>query len=632
VSTTAPYLIDLLPAGSNATVLFHEMGWFQKSPNGHRNVGYNSDDQVTVDRHLDMILAFGRGIPASRLGVILDWYGPGFKDPYIDKAGLLLKAGCEKRGMKLSLCFDHGIPDVPGAVAYAAQNYFGSPAFLRHSSGKLFVTDFNTSADWNTLSAQYGLHCCRWTNAKPGGYAWIKCGPGDNPTAIDTLCRENQLVEVPGVCAGFDDGDPANMAQSKWGGPRRTAGYENGQAWLRTWKSVPVEAQIIQVITLSDIDERTGIIGCLGESLPADCILPVGGVIPNVLSGTPALNPPKIPPKPTPIQQVPPAPKIDYQANILKAGAYLRACVAPDGEILMALDSPIVNPYFSNLAALGMCHDPACIPFVINWMKWYIAHENFPDKWGAMGTVYDASEVGGKSVSSNGADSTDSYAATFLSVAWALWNTGDATAQVYVKSIIPQLLAVAEVVLQTQQPDGLTWALPNYHQKYLMDNCEGYRGLMDFASLLRVTGAQYTGDYYGRKASEILNGLKFMWLGKLWSPSKDEAGTIAQPNLATWYPDAVCQLFPAMLGVDPNSQITYAAFNKSWPKWSTLEHGSDTFPWCLCAYAAAIMGDTVRANEFISAVMAKWANGFTWPFFSAEAGWFALANAMMGKK
>jgi hypothetical protein len=129
-------------------------------------------------------------------------------------------------------------------------------------------------------------------------------------------------------------------------------------------------------------------------------------------------------------------------------------------------------PYYSNLAAIGVVRtgNPVYYAKVKAWMQWYVAHLNYPDKWGLSCTVYDYSVSGTTETPTNDADSTDSYAATFVSLAWAYWQTGDATAQNYIKTLKYQLDCIGGVMVQTQQRNGLTWAKPNYQVQYLMDN------------------------------------------------------------------------------------------------------------------------------------------------------------------
>lgn len=344
-------------------------------------------------------------------------------------------------------------------------------------------------------------------------------------------------------------------------------------------------------------------------------------------------------PNPTPTPSPTPAPNSPYQANINATGQWISAnSLAPDGAILFGAAK--INPYFSNLAAIGMTRNPANYAQVQNWMQWYINHLNWPDKWGLYGTTYDYDYNNGAEASLNDADSTDSYAATFLSLAWAFYSTGDANAQSYIKTLSYQLDAIGGVLVQTQNPDGLTWAKPDYQIKYLMDNCEAYRGLRDLANLF---GAAFNDagkqQYYTAKADLMLQGIQGMWMNGTWAVYKDGIDRLIGPNFGTWYPDATSQMFPVMQDVvspsDPRSQQVYNQLLNAWPGWANLSFNSqDPFPWVMIADAAAVMGDTGRANTYITNIQNQYVNkGFAWPFYSMEAGWFMRLNAyMMGKR
>ena len=205
--------------------------------------------------------------------------------------------------------------------------------------------------------------------------------------------------------------------------------------------------------------------------------------------------------------------------------------MAPDGAILYG--SSQINPYYSNLAAIGLTKDPGSYGIVQKWMEWYITHLNWPDKWGLYGTTYDYDYNNGTAASHNDADSTDSYAATFLSLAWAYYSTGDAGAQSYVRTLSYQLDAIGGVIVQTQQSDGLTWAKPDYQIKYLMDNCEAYRGLRDLALIFQnAFGDTAKAHYYNAKADLMLQGINGMWMNGSWAVYKDGVGNLAAPNFS----------------------------------------------------------------------------------------------------
>lgn len=324
-----------------------------------------------------------------------------------------------------------------------------------------------------------------------------------------------------------------------------------------------------------------------------------------------------------------------YQNNLTATGSWMaRDSVAPDGAILYG--SSEIVPYYSNLAAIGLTKNPTNYPIVENWMKWYINHLNWPDQWGVYGTIYDYSYNNGAESSLNNADSTDSYAATFLSLAWAYYNTGDATAQSFVKTLSYQLNAIAKALLATQQSDGLTWAKPNYQIKYLMDNCEAYRGLRDAALLFQNAFNDSTNaQLYNSKADLMLQGINGMWMGSHWAVYKDGIGRFIGPNMGTWYPDATSQMFPVMQNViaasDSRSVQAYNSFNAAWPGWPTLSFNSqDPFPWVMIGAAAAMMGDTSRTNTYINTIDNKYVNtGFPWTWYSMEAGWFMRLNKYM---
>jgi hypothetical protein len=326
-----------------------------------------------------------------------------------------------------------------------------------------------------------------------------------------------------------------------------------------------------------------------------------------------------------------------YQKDFTATSNWVAQFSAADGALLYTPQE--IDPYFSNIAAIGMTKDPNRMPQVVAWMKWYINHLNWPDKWGLYGTTYNYNVNNGVETSTDDADSTDSYAATFLTLAWNAWQTGNASARSYISGLSYQLDVIGGVLIQTQQSDGLTWAKPDYQIKYLMDNSEGYRGLRDLASLFQnAFGDGGKADYYDAAANSMQNGILGMWLNGTWAVYKDGIGNLAPPNMGTWYPDASAQVFPVLLGVvvssDTRAQQSYAAFNAAWPGWPQLSYNTqDAFPWCLVGTAAAAMGDNSRLATYISSIQSKYVNNnFPWPFYNAEAGWFMRANSyMMGK-
>src|SRR5580692_581587 len=250
--------------------------------------------------------------------------------------------------------------------------------------------------------------------------------------------------------------------------------------------------------------------------------------------------------------------------GIVGTSAWLATQQLPDGGIIYTPTE--IEPYFANLAAIGWLQDRARIPQVEAWMSWYIARLNWPDQWGEYGTVYDHSVSGARETSLGTFDSADSYAATFLSLAGALWDTGNPGAQAFIKDTVGEykLNVIGNVITNLQQGNGLVYAMPTDRIEYLIDNSEDYRGLMDFAHLLvRAWGDADAASWYTAHAHCIRGGIESALYIRSRGLYRPYAGSAA-PNLKTWYPDSVAQLYPIVQGViapgKSQSKGVYAAF------------------------------------------------------------------------
>ena len=321
----------------------------------------------------------------------------------------------------------------------------------------------------------------------------------------------------------------------------------------------------------------------------------------------------------------------NYHKDITATGNWIaNASSLPDGAILFT--SGEIKPYFSNLAAIGLTKDEKYYPQVKAWMQWYVNHLNESDKWGLSCTMYDYSVSGTAETSLNDADSTDSYAATFLSLAWAFWQTGDADARKYIQTLSNPLGCIGGVLFQTQQSNGLTWAKPDYQIQFLMDNAEVYKGLTDAAKLFDAMQSTSARNWYTARAAAVLEGIN----NNLWDGANGNYLTYvgAPPtDWAIWYPDSTAQLFPVLNGLispsGPRAQQLYTTFNQKWPNWTNRQF-PDAFPWVLVSGASALMGDVTRVNQYIRTIQNDFVDqGFPWTWYSAEAGWFIRVNNYM---
>ena len=325
----------------------------------------------------------------------------------------------------------------------------------------------------------------------------------------------------------------------------------------------------------------------------------------------------------------------NYSSDITETSAWLKGQQLPDGAILYSAHG--INPYFANLAAIGWLHDPSKIPQVEAWMQWYIGHINWPDNNRLYGTVYNYTYTNGVETSTNSYDSADASAATFLTLASALYNTGNSGAQSFVQNTVGEYIlnVTGNIINGLQQANGLVFAKPDYQIEYLMDNSEDYRGLEDLADLaIQAWDDTGTASWYQAHASSIQSGIQnvlYISSSQLYYPY---AGSSA-PNMSTFYPDAVSQLYPAVQGVvaasSQSAKNSYITFNKAWPGWTNLSFSSQTpFPWVVVSYAAYLEGNRSSVNRYITTIQQRYVNpGFPWPFYCAEAGWFMRVNAGM---
>lgn len=202
-------------------------------------------------------------------------------------------------------------------------------------------------------------------------------------------------------------------------------------------------------------------------------------------------------------------------------------------------------------------------------------------------------------------DSDDSYASTFLSLAtryvvasgnWAWWESNKAA----LKNMAYRNLAL------TAKPSGLTSVFQSPRSQsnssgYLMDNCEGYRGLRDFAAVLRSRSELHEANYYDLLASNTAQGIaRFLFKEHAQAYLSSDAA----PALATdFYPGTTCQIYPQAFGLSELAgQFTagWNYFNKHTPGWETGRH--DPFPWAILGYVAALRGQAHLANAQLATV------------------------------
>ncbi|MFX4261897.1 hypothetical protein ACOBQJ_06820 [Pelotomaculum propionicicum] len=312
------------------------------------------------------------------------------------------------------------------------------------------------------------------------------------------------------------------------------------------------------------------------------------------------------------------------QINWLKSCQILKPGNPADGAITRYPDQGWITPYFSNFAAMAMLEDPSCHPSVERYLDWYL--RNLEDN----GTILDYHYDENFNFKTAAPDSEDAYAGTLLSLAF---NYHEKTSRTHwIRENLERLKKVAKAIIKLMDRDGLTFALAGYRVKYLMDNCETYRGLADFVLLLDLLGDQET-RYFKSKAEAIAGGIEKVLLNRhrdCYHPSK--TGWIKPGiNLKKFYPDATCQSFPVLYGlIEPESgrgARLYNLFNEYHGNWVTIE--PPDYPWMILGLYACLHGDYSRAYEKIRHAREVFIDTGSGNWFCAESAFFVLTCARL---
>ncbi|GAA4031519.1 hypothetical protein [Actimicrobium antarcticum] len=203
------------------------------------------------------------------------------------------------------------------------------------------------------------------------------------------------------------------------------------------------------------------------------------------------------------------------------------------------------------------------------------------------------------------ADSDDSYAATTLSVVarylhasqnWAWWDANKAKLKTMAYRNLTCAVKANGLTSVFQSPRSQTNSIG-----YLMDNCEVYRGLRDYAALLRERGEAVDANYYDSFANGIVARISASMFdtarsGFMSSDAETRAGT-------AFYADATCQVFPQAFGLSELSSYYDKAFNymnRVTPNWQDGRY--DDYPWAVLGYVAAKRGASAQAKTQMTRV------------------------------
>lgn len=290
--------------------------------------------------------------------------------------------------------------------------------------------------------------------------------------------------------------------------------------------------------------------------------------------------------------------------TLQSASEYILRCQLPDGALAMAHDTdqwqagqPLwIVPYFGQRTLMGlldaevMAHDARFLAATRKFLTWYAAQMR------ADGTVTDYTGNYPNYTSTGTYDSSDSYAALHLELAWAYYLVSADKA--YLDTIRPSFAKAVAAIELTLQPDGLTWAKPDYLVKYSMDNFEVARGLDSGANLARLMGDAANETKWRAMSAKVLNAVNTqLYLGDAkgyYSVGKFANNTLAD-TWSVYYADGMAQCTAINMGLEPTSaraQLVWNTFKSKFiPNYLPNESLDFEFAW-----SAIRMGDAVLTD------------------------------------
>ena len=334
--------------------------------------------------------------------------------------------------------------------------------------------------------------------------------------------------------------------------------------------------------------------------------------------------------------------------------AYLASMQLPNGALPMTYaknGNLTVNPYFADFAALALL-DKAdeYADIVVKYMDWHFAHLNTAEEDfnNLDGTIYDyivtmkngqiESEVISTPENADSYDTTDSYAATFLTVLQKyLIKTGDSA---YIIAHTEEIERITNVMFATLQ-NGLTYAKGNHRVKYLMDNCEVYEGAIAATRLFDEIVLSGKTEYTAMRddCSELITTVKENINTKLWHfvGGYYRPGITAYVSIPTkifswniFYPQATSQLFPIICGViEPGTdraKALYEKFSETY-HWEAFEY-DDAFYWGANVQAAAVMNDLDSVTEYMTNYLPLMEK-HSWPLYNMDIARVSMSAYMM---
>jgi hypothetical protein len=314
-----------------------------------------------------------------------------------------------------------------------------------------------------------------------------------------------------------------------------------------------------------------------------------------------------------------------------------------DGSIASYIDRQAVIPYMANYAAMGLARAAfwtgrsTYADASWRWLSWYMYHQD------RQGFVQDYRVSNGSLEPTGDMDSTDAYAGTFLTAAWATWRFDPTRHLGRLAKLKPGISRAIGAIETTVDSDGLTWAKPSWHVKYAMDQAEVYVGLLAAGEMSWALGDSSLATRALGDARRLEAGFAALWNPETqaYDWALHENGTRQPTDWSVLYPDALQQAWVVALGLADPSRASdlMSHFDAAQPNWDQPTSTANFFDgviytetvayWPVAGWAFYQVGDAERSQLASSRIRsATLAADRAWPFTTGTGG--ALINLEAG--
>lgn len=291
-----------------------------------------------------------------------------------------------------------------------------------------------------------------------------------------------------------------------------------------------------------------------------------------------------------------------------------------------------LNPYFACEAMLGVLSDGKLehINAAGRYLGWHTRALLAED-----GRISDYKLENGAWVPEDDGDSFDAYAADYLLLLTRYLELGgDPEAAGDWKRAALLLADRFDEVTRY----GVTFVNDGFRIAYLMDNSEVWLALKSFGTLL-TQDARFRKDAQlsalGERFLNLSGSIKKAVEERFWMADaqaytvgiKKDGEIFGAPDFSDFYPDAVAQLYPAIMGVREIGEREQRLYRQicDGHDW---EHGGieGTLQyWTVMAYAAVLHGDLSRLDTYLSTYDDIVKESRHYPLHAASAGWIIRA-------